>query len=261
MPKHHRHGQASILSDRDFLEIKKNLESPRDRLIVDILNYTGERIGAVLKLQISDVYLSPSKGEPNEFVTFRAATRKADTKGARKTRQVPMHGELHLALAGYQSHLDLNSLWLFPGKDKTKPLTLQAFDLNLRAALLRAKLSHKGISTHSFRRFQSLIGIMRGFNRPPLEGLMYLVFEVRFRLPIVKVPFGRSLCQDRLMATRLKTFLGKDSKISPNPISTKTGAKPLQFPMASKRSKSIVGARQQQTFWLRTNLIDAVPLQ
>ena len=152
MPKHHRHGQASILSDRDFLEIKKNLESPRDRLIVDILNYTGERIGAVLKLQISDVYLSPSKGEPNEFVTFRAATRKADTKGARKTRQVPMHGELRLALAGYQSHLDLNSLWLFPGKDKTKPLTLQAFDLNLRRAVAQAKLTHKGISTHSFRR-------------------------------------------------------------------------------------------------------------
>ena len=152
MPKHNRHGQSSILSDRDFLEIKKNLESFRDRLIVDILTYTGERIGAVLKLQLSDVYLSPSKGEPNEFITFRASTRKADTKGIRRTRQLPMHGELKLALQGYRPCIDLSSVWLFPGKDKSKPLTLQAFDLNFRHALTAAKLSHKGISTHSFRR-------------------------------------------------------------------------------------------------------------
>lgn len=152
MPKHNRHGQSSILSLRDFLEIKKNLENPRDRLIIDILNYTGERVGAVLKLQVSDVYLSPSKGEPNEVITFRAATRKADTKGVRRTRQLPMHPELKLALKVYQPHLDLNSPWLFPGKDRAKSLTLQAFDLNLRHALAQAKLSHKGISTHSFRR-------------------------------------------------------------------------------------------------------------
>lgn len=152
MPKHKRHGQASILSDRDFLDIKKNLKNPRDRLVIDILNYTGERIGAVLKLQICDVFLSPLKGETNESITFRAATRKADTKGVRRTRQLPVHPELKLALKGYQPHLDLNSPWLFPGKDRAKSLTPQAFDLNLRHALAEAKLSHKGISTHSFRR-------------------------------------------------------------------------------------------------------------
>jgi integrase/recombinase XerD len=63
-----------------------------------------------------------------------------------------MHGELKLALAGYRHYLDWDSPWLFPGKNKAKPLTLQAFDLVLRQAISKAKLAHRGISTHSFRR-------------------------------------------------------------------------------------------------------------
>lgn len=121
-------------------------------MICDILWFTGERIGAVLQLQILDVFLSPSKGEVSEAITFRASTRKATTKGQRHTRQVPVHPELRLALEAYAPLINLQSPYLFPGKDEASPLTTQAFDLRLRSAIRSARLLHKGISSHSFRR-------------------------------------------------------------------------------------------------------------
>ncbi|GET44161.1 phage integrase family protein [Microseira wollei NIES-4236] len=96
--------------------------------------------------------MSVSKRETREFITFLAAGRKADTKRHRQTRQVPVHGELMLVLRDYAQCLNPDSSWLFPGRNPVKPVTAQAFDLNLRQTLSAAKLAHKGISSHSFRR-------------------------------------------------------------------------------------------------------------
>lgn len=143
--KVNRHGQAGVMSQRETALIRRQLANKNHRLIFDIARFTGERIGAVLKLKVSDVY--DDRGAPMSEITFRAQTRKATPGGERKTRQCPAHDDLIEIL---QAHDPPAAGYLFPG-DRAS-LTYQAFDTALRRAIRRAGLSHKGFSTHSFRR-------------------------------------------------------------------------------------------------------------
>lgn len=149
MPKNNRNGQAAILSDSDYSRIRKHLKNKQHRLIFDIARYTGERWGAILKLQVRDVYDAELK--PREEITFRAATRKASPSGERKTRQVPLHPQLRDSLEAYKASTE--SEWLFPSPlNRDAPLTFRAGDSALRRAVALAGLESKGISTHSTRR-------------------------------------------------------------------------------------------------------------
>ncbi len=147
MAKNNRSGQAKILTDLELSRIKKQLRTERDRLLFEILRYTGERIGAVIQLRQSDCY--GRNGEPRDQITFRAATRKADARGRRATRQVPAHPLLMDALAVYTLP---DSDWLFPSKTTDSHVSRARMDLILRQACDRAGLGGSGISTHSFRR-------------------------------------------------------------------------------------------------------------
>lgn len=147
MPKVNRSGQAAILNEADYSRIRKHLKNKQHRLIFDIARYTGERWGAILKLQVRDVYDAELK--PREEITFRAATRKASPSGERKTRQVPIHPTLRDCLEAYKV---AQTEWLFLNPKKNTPLTLRAADLALRRAVALAGLESKGISTHSTRR-------------------------------------------------------------------------------------------------------------
>lgn len=149
MPKVNRSGQSKVLSDSEITKIKRNLRLPHHRLILDILRYTGERIGAVVQLQKLDVF--DPKGNPRKYITFRARTRKAAAGQPAKTRQVVIHSSLRDALKNYP--LPKHSLWLFPSQsDPEKHLLRQSVDSVFRRACTKAGLGEEGISSHSFRR-------------------------------------------------------------------------------------------------------------
>ncbi|WP_414579600.1 tyrosine-type recombinase/integrase [Anabaena sp. CCY 9402-a] len=145
--KNNRNGQAAILTDNDYSKIRKQIKSKKYKLLLDIAWYTGERWGAIVKLQLADVY--NSDGTPRELINFRARTRKATPDGKRKTRQVPVHGVLSECLSSYQPS---ESTWLFPDRTGESPISLRWADMILRHAVDQAGLSAKGISTHSTRR-------------------------------------------------------------------------------------------------------------
>lgn len=145
--KFQRHGQAAVLSDADYAKIRKRL-SPKYKLLLDIARYTGERWGAIIQLRVEDIF--NAKGEVKEWITFRAATRKASSKGKRKTRQVPVHPQLKELLQQHQPNV---GLWLFPSERiEGQHIILRAADAAFRKAVELANLSHKGYSTHSTRR-------------------------------------------------------------------------------------------------------------
>lgn len=149
MPKVEGHGQAAIISDAEYIKIRKSMISKQHRLLLDIARYSGERWGAIVQLAVLDVF--DERGRVRDAITFRAATRKADTKGNRRTRQVPMHPQLKEILE--QSRKDAESPWLFPSRiNKNNHITLRAADLSFRGAVEKAFLAHKGFSTHSTRR-------------------------------------------------------------------------------------------------------------
>lgn len=150
MPKNNRSGQSKILTDSDFSRIRKQLKSDKDRLLFDILRYTGERLGAVIQLKQWDCFTV--KGELLEEITFRRDTRKANPKGKRFSRQIAIHPSLAESLEAYPRYP--GNPWLFPSGIKANEghCTIQGADYLLRQAVDRAGLGGRGISSHSFRR-------------------------------------------------------------------------------------------------------------
>jgi integrase/recombinase XerD len=139
-----RHGQACLLSNEDYSKIRKQIKSKKYKLLLDLAWYTGERWGALVQLRGDDCY-NPD-GVPRDCINFRSSTRKAAPDGKRTTRQVPVHQVLFESLLAYQ----VDSTYMF--SDRNKPITLRWADKILRAAVEKAGLSAKGISTHSTRR-------------------------------------------------------------------------------------------------------------
>lgn len=146
--KNCRFGQSYILSNQEYLKIRKHQSNLKHRLIMDIAWYTAERYGAIIQLKVTNVF--DSQGNVRDSITFQANTRKSRPDGIKLTRQVPTHSALKEILESYA--VDRNSEWLFPGKNPFKHIEFRTCDYLLRKAVEQAGLSHKGISTHSFRR-------------------------------------------------------------------------------------------------------------
>jgi len=145
--KNDRHGQAAILDNTDYSKLRKQIKSQKYKILLDLAWYTGERWGALVKLQVEDVY--NSDGSPRSEITFRACTRKASPDGQRKTRQVPVHDTLREILQNYHPE---SLPWLFPNREGDAPITLRWADQILRSAVERSGFEALGISTHSTRR-------------------------------------------------------------------------------------------------------------
>jgi integrase/recombinase XerD len=150
MAKNNRNGQAEVLNDSELDRIFKQLKSTSHKLFFAIARYTGERFGAIAKLQVSNVYTSTCVNLP--VITFPANIRKGSPDGSRSTRQsfvVPRLGE---ALAAYRP-ADCDHLWLFPSSIKDDQcICWKAADSWLRRAVESAGLDNRGISGHSLRR-------------------------------------------------------------------------------------------------------------
>ncbi len=140
--KNNRFGQAAILTNSDYSKIRKQINNQKFRVLFDLAYYTGERWGALVQVQIEDVW---DDDKLREEITFRANTR----KGKQDTRQIPIHPTLKEILQNYNSQ----SEWLFPQKrNPLKHISLRAADYALRDAVAKAGLAAKGIATHSTRR-------------------------------------------------------------------------------------------------------------
>lgn len=149
MGKNNRFGQAEILTDSELDRIFRNLRSRDHKLFFIIARLTGERLGAIARLKVSDVY--DAQGNPLNFVTFPANIRKAAPDGSRATRQIFTFPRLADSLAAYRPKD--NRMWLFPSDRKDGfPITWSAADKWLRAAVQRTGLENRGISGHSLRR-------------------------------------------------------------------------------------------------------------
>lgn len=147
--KNNRHGQAAIISEIEYQKIRKCLKDKKYKLLLDIARFTGERWGAIVQLRVEDIF--EANGNPLGEITFPAGIRKADTKGKRHTRQVPVHPALHEILSAYRPLASTG--WLFESRiHPGTHITLRAADLLFRGAVTSANLTHKGFSTHSTRR-------------------------------------------------------------------------------------------------------------
>lgn len=147
--KKNRQGKAAIFKDIDIKKIRKAFSVPQHRCIFEMALYTGERMGAIVQLKVSDVY--QASAIPQEMITFRASTRKARPDGTRETRQVPIHADLRSYLESYicQQHTG----WLFTGHTSTKHISYDSVYQYWKNKFLELGMDHRGFSTHSTRRW------------------------------------------------------------------------------------------------------------
>jgi integrase/recombinase XerD len=140
-----RHGKASPLKFEEYRKLRGGFISETHKLILDIAYYTGERWGAILRLQVEDVYSNPIVRTTHPDITFRKNTRKDN-----QTRQCPIATALNLRLKTYHPPLPG---YLFPSPSMAgQHLCDRAADAAFRRAVERAGLDGLGYSTHSTRR-------------------------------------------------------------------------------------------------------------
>lgn len=147
--KKNRAGKAAIFKDIDIKKIRKSFTVPRHRAIFEVALYTGERMGAVVQLKVSDVYRAP--GLLQGMITYQSRTRKARPDGTRETRQVYICRDLANFLRFYQPPKD--SEWLFPGRPRDRHICYDSVYQYWANKFLQLGLDHRGFSTHSTRRW------------------------------------------------------------------------------------------------------------
>jgi integrase/recombinase XerD len=144
--KNSRKGQAAIWDSNVIRKMRSRLKIPQQRLIFEISLYTGERIGAICQLRVSDIYALD--GRVLDTITFAGITRKGSKHGSAATRQVPIHPDLLHHLERYQHK---SNGYLFPSRGKSGHITSRAVDKYWRSILTEYGFS--GYSTHSSRRW------------------------------------------------------------------------------------------------------------
>lgn len=147
MPKVNRKGKAAIWTKPVIRLMRSRLKSPRQRLIFEISLFTGERMGAIVQLKVSDVY--DSTGKVRDSITFAGNTRKSSKHGRASTRQIYIHDVLRHALKQY----DVPTFgYLFPSdRSCSGHITARSVDDYWRKILL--EYGYRGFSTHSSRRW------------------------------------------------------------------------------------------------------------
>ena len=160
MPKVNRKGKAAIWTKPVIRLMRSHLKSPRQRLIFEISLFTGERMGAIVQLKVSDVY--DSAGKVLDSITFAGSTRKSSKHGKANTRQIYIHDVLRHALKQYNAPLSSclgASRYLFKSdRSASGHITARSVDDYWRKIL--SEYGYRGFSTHSSRRW--VINQLRG---------------------------------------------------------------------------------------------------
>jgi integrase/recombinase XerD len=146
--KNNRKGKANCWTKNVIKKMRLRLaDNPQQRLIFEISLWTGERMGAIVQLQVSDVY--GRNGKVLETITFGSTTRKSSKHGRAQTRQIFIHPELREHLNQYTPQ---SVGYLFPSRHSaTGHITTRAVDDLWRRIL--ADYGYQGYSTHSSRRW------------------------------------------------------------------------------------------------------------
>ena len=148
MPKVNRKGKAAIWTKPVIRLMRSHLKSPRQRLIFEISLFTGERMGAIVQLKVSDVY--DSTGKVRDSITFAGVTRKSSKHGRANTRQIYIHDVLRHALLQYNA--PDSSCYLFKSdRSSSGHITARSVDDYWRKIL--SEYGYRGFSTHSSRRW------------------------------------------------------------------------------------------------------------
>ena len=137
-----RHGKASIFEKEDIKKIRKVFDVNAHRAIFEIALLTGERIGAVIQLNVRDVY--DASGGVRQAITFEKSTRKGKTE----TRQVDVHPDLAGYLANYEHPTEG---YLFPGR--SGHITYNGVLDYWKRKFKECGIDNKGFTPHSPRRW------------------------------------------------------------------------------------------------------------
>lgn len=154
MAKNNREGKAAIWTPATIRLLRSRLKTPRQRLIFEISLWTGERMGAIVQLSVSDVY--DERGKVRQMINFSSRTRKSSKHGRANTRQIYIHDVLRQCLTSYTPP---KQGYLFPSDNSsTGHLTHRSVDDYWRRIL--HEHGYYGFSTHSSRRW--VINKLRG---------------------------------------------------------------------------------------------------
>jgi integrase/recombinase XerD len=128
------------------------------RAALELLYATGMRISELLALPRSAL------GERAEVMIIRG-------KGG-KERMVPLSAAAKQTAAVLLAATEVNSRWLFPGRDPKVPLTRQAFFLLLKQIALEAALDPARVSPHVLRHSFASHMLARGADLRSLQMLL-----------------------------------------------------------------------------------------
>ncbi len=146
MAKNNRNGQAAIWDANVIRKLRSRLDSPKQRLIFEISLFTGERMGTITQLKVTDVY--DSLGIVRDYITFDGATRKSTRWGTARDRRVKIHDDLKVFLRQYDPPKDG---YLFPSTAQCGHITRRGVDDYWRRRF--KDMGFSGFSTHSSRRW------------------------------------------------------------------------------------------------------------
>lgn len=147
MAKNNRQGKAAVWTPKTIALLRRELKTPRQRLAFEISLWTGERMGAIVQLKVSDVY--DDRGKVRETINFGGRTRKSSKHGIALTRQIFIHDVLRNELSRYNPP---GSGYLFCSHvSRSGHITARSVDDYWRRIL--TSHGYYGFSTHSSRRW------------------------------------------------------------------------------------------------------------
>jgi integrase/recombinase XerD len=143
--KQNRRGQATLFTESEYRKLRDVVTNRKHRLYYDVAWWTGERMGAILKLRVENIYRDVRQSEPHDYVTYPASIRKD-----KKTRQVVIHPNLKTELWAFRPPLEG---YLFQrDRHPGQAITMSDFDAMMRYHLHKLGWHERGFSSHSFRR-------------------------------------------------------------------------------------------------------------
>ncbi|WP_293126883.1 tyrosine-type recombinase/integrase [Microcoleus sp. bin38.metabat.b11b12b14.051] len=143
--KVNKFGQATPLTQESYEQISNNFVAEIHKIFWAIAWYTGERPQAILKADVGQFYLNPTRRICRGSILFPGNTRKDKV-----SREIPCHRNLEILLRDFECP---QIGYLFPSRVRLgRCLSRQAIDQSLRRALKRAGLQGQGYSLYSPRR-------------------------------------------------------------------------------------------------------------